>query len=429
MKCDKCNHENSIYNIICEKCGAPLKIEENFILQEKYRIKGKPIEIEDLEKTQKMPDFNNTRKKVSKVVIFIIIALIVSLFYYLYCFLVDNNSKKLITEYNNLMKNSSLTLFYFGNNEKLNEIANTFSTNYDYNYLNIRTNDISSRKKNSIRKELNIYNVSSTFVIVRNGVPIVNSTNIKSGDELISFLQDNQLIPQVLEDTTVVLESFKGIANIDEATVIYLPTSYSDDIEKNDKILDTLSKQYNFSYQRINSYLLSKKQLLKIMSQLGFSEIQKDLIIYVMDGQIVKIIEDTATDGNSYFHLLSNHDIIDVSSKNYLININIGKFESLVKDKNKNVILIGTDTCTYCDRMRPILGQIAYQYNISIHYLNASTDLNKVSGIIKEIGYKEGLTSTPFLLVVENGKYIDSVIGLSEKTLYVDTLSEVGVIK
>lgn len=428
MKCDKCGHDNSVYSIICEECEAPLKIEKNLVLQDKYRNKGEHIDIDDIEKTQKMPDFNHTRKKVSKVVLFIIMLFTISLFYYLYCFLVDNHSKKLINEYNNLMDNSSLSLFYFGNDNKLNELASTYSKNYDYDYLNMRTSDISSRKKKSIRKDLNIYNLSSTFVIVKEGVPIATTSNINE-EELIKFLQYNQIIPLTLGDTTDVLNSIKEISNMEEATIIYMPTSYSDNIETNNEILTNLSKQYNFKYENINAYLLSKKQLLKVMSFLGFSEIQEDLIIYVLDGKVVKVIVDTATDENSYFHLLSDYDIIDISSENYLVKINLNKFENIIKDKSKNVVLICTDANLYCERVRPILGQIAYQYNISINYLNVTNDLTNISNLIKSIGYKDGLTSSPFLIVVENNKYIDSVIGLSDKTLYVDKLTEIGIIK
>jgi len=40
MKCKKCGHVNSEYSIICENCNAPLSIEENKALQEKYHNKN-----------------------------------------------------------------------------------------------------------------------------------------------------------------------------------------------------------------------------------------------------------------------------------------------------------------------------------------------------------------------------------------------------
>lgn len=429
MKCDKCSHDNSEYSIICEKCSAPLKIEKNEFLQEKHREKGIHIDIVDLEKTQKMPDFNHTKKKVSKVMIFFFAILLIITFYYLYCFFIDNNSKKLIDEYHGIMKDSTLAVFYFGDNKEINEKCQIYSTNYDFDYLNIKTSDISLRKKNEIRKNLNIYNLTSTFVIISNGVPISTITNVKSSEELLNYLQNNNLIPLVLGDTSTVTNDFKISITSEDGLLIYLPTSYKEDIEETDKVLVNISSQYNFNYKKIDAYLLSRKQLLKIMSQLGFSEIQEDLLIYVNSGNIVNVIEDTATDENSYFKLLTNYDIIDISSKDYLINISTSKFESLIKEKNKNVILIGTNNCNYCDRVKPILGQIAYQYGFSIYYLDATKDLNKISDLIKESGYSNGVSSTPFLMISENKKIVDCIIGLSDKKLYIDKLTEIGVIK
>jgi hypothetical protein len=429
MKCDKCSHDNSEYNIICEKCGAPLKIENNLFLQEKYRKKGKPIEIIDLEKTQKMPDFNQTKKTVSKAVLGFLIIISLTLIYYLYGFFVDTHSKKLISEYNNLMKNSSLAVLYFGDDVKLNDVGKIYSDNYDFEYLNIRTNDISSRKKTEIRKELNIFNLTSTFVIISNGVPIATVTNIKQKEELLVFLQEHYIVPLMLDDTASVIEQFKTLLDTEEETIIYLPTSYSSSIESNDQALVSISAQYGFNYGKVNSYLLSRKQLLKIMSQLGFSEIQDDLLIYVVDGKVDEIIVDTATDESSYFHLLSSYDIIDLSNEDYLVNLSISKFETLITEKRKSIILIGSENCTYCERVKPILGQIAYQYGITIHYLDSTRNSNIISSLIKESGYTNGLSSTPFVFIVENSKFIECIVGLSDKKLYIEKLTEVGVIK
>lgn len=429
MKCDKCNHDNSEYSIICEKCSAPLNIEKNIFLQEKYREKGTHIDIEDLEKTQKMPDFNHTKKKVSYVMIFFFSLLLIFVLYYLYGFFVDNNSKKIIDEYNSLMKNSTLAIFYFGDDKEIDEKCQIYSSNYDFEYLNIQTSDISRKKKNEIRKNLNIYNLTSTFVIVSNGVPISSVTKITDAEKLLEYLQNNNLVPLIIGDTNPILNDFKSSISSDDGMLIYLPTSYDEINDKKDQILINISEQYNLDYKKIDAYLLSKKQLLKMMSQLGFSEIQEDLLVYVNSGSVVNVIEATTTDENSYFKLLTNYGIIDISSKDYLVNISSSKFESLIKEKNKNVILIGTDNCNYCDRVRPILGQIAYQYGITLYYLDATKDLNKISDLIKEGGYSNGLSSAPFLMISENKKIVDYVIGLSEKKLYIDKLTEIGVIK
>ena len=60
--------------------------------------------------------------------------------------------------------------------------------------------------------------------------------------------------------------------------------------------------------------------------------------------------------------------------------------------------------------------------------LNISWD--ELANILnKELGYEEGLTTTPFVLVVENNKYVDSIIGLADKELYITKFIEYGFIK
>lgn len=164
------------------------------------------------------------------------------------------------------------------------------------------------------------------------------------------------------------------------------------------------------------------------MTQLGYSEIQEDLILYIVDGKVEQTVKDTKK--KDYFQLLSSYDIIDTSSADYLVSISYNKFlEMMIDEKEKYVILIGSNDCLSCDRVRPILGQLANQNQIVIYYLNATSEWDNISAKVKELGVETGLTSTPFMIIVEKGKILDSVVGFATRSLYIEKLTEMGVIR
>ena len=104
MKCDKCGHDNNKYSVICEQCGAPLDIEKNPFLQEKYHHKGKHIDIEEIEKVKPKPDFNTTRKTVSKVLVILFIVLFAAFCYVVGTYLIDRESEEMWKTYQNYRK-------------------------------------------------------------------------------------------------------------------------------------------------------------------------------------------------------------------------------------------------------------------------------------------------------------------------------------
>lgn len=427
MKCEKCGHENGPYAIICEKCGTPLKIEENKLLQEKYHDKGKHIDIEEIVEINEAPDFNKTRKKVFKVLVFTIIILIAFLLYFVGSYLLDKGSKEVLDTYSDYMKNSSLALFYFGEEKEIDSLCQNYSKDYGFDYLNIQIHKISQKNKRKMQQELNIYNVTSALVVIKSGVPIVSLPQVEE-EEVLPFLQENELVPKQLGDANEQLEEFKKATSSENPVLLYLPTSYREDIDNSSKALRSISEQYNLEYYEVKGYYLSKKQLMKLMTQLGYSEIQEDLILYIVDGKVEQTVKDTKK--KDYFQLLSSYDIIDTSSADYLVSISYNKFlEMMIDEKEKYVILIGSNDCLSCDRVRPILGQLANQNQIVIYYLNATSEWDNISAKVKELGVETGLTSTPFMIIVEKGKILDSAVGFATRSLYIEKLTEMGVIR
>ena len=48
---------------------------------------------------------------------------------------------------------------------------------------------------------------------------------------------------------------------------------------------------------------------------------------------------------------------------------------------------------------------------------------------LTSLGYKEVKLSTPLIMITENSQLLDYIIGFSEKSLYEEKFSELGVIR
>ena len=196
----------------------------------------------------------------------------------------DKKSEKLLAHYRQYLHDSSVAVFYFGEEENIHELCEQYSKTYEFDYLQLKSNQLSRRKKQQIRTQ---------------------------------FLKKEQVIPERLEDISGDSEKFKEAFQADVA-LVYFPTGYHSSIEKSSQTLSEISSQYSLPYYEIKGYLFSRNQLLKMMNQIGYSEIQDDLILYIVDGKVEKVIVDTEKKESRYLELLELYDIIDTSSTNFV---------------------------------------------------------------------------------------------------------------
>ena len=135
MKCEKCNHENSEYDIICENCGSPLNIEKNIELKLKYNNKQRAIDIDEIEIEDTEAVFEDTKKKVSKVLIVVFFFLIILFIIFGFNIYKDYNSSDVLNKYETFIENNSIGIIYIGNDEKANKYLEDCSLEYEYNYF------------------------------------------------------------------------------------------------------------------------------------------------------------------------------------------------------------------------------------------------------------------------------------------------------
>lgn len=111
------------------------------------------------------------------------------------------------------------------------------------------------------------------------------------------------------------------------------------------------------------------------------------------------------------------------------VEIGIDKYLELYKGSEKSLILIARPTCGYCQIAKPIIQNLAHEYDITVNYLNTDelSESEHTKLIQSDEYFAEGY-GTPILLVVMDGKIVDKVDGLTDKEHYKEFMSQHGFI-
>ena len=96
--------------------------------------------------------------------------------------------------------------------------------------------------------------------------------------------------------------------------------------------------------------------------------------------------------------------IKDGKSSDLIEEVSYSELQSIIKKKEKNVILIGRDDCSHCISFRPTVESVAKQYKMKVYYINTNTidneeDYNALWTFFDASG-------TPTTAVVSDGKLI-----------------------
>ena len=95
----------------------------------------------------------------------------------------------------------------------------------------------------------------------------------------------------------------------------------------------------------------------------------------------------------------------------------------------KSLILLGRETCQYCQIAEPILQKLSKQYDLEILYLNTDTfSDDDITNFLNSDETFSDSFGTPFLFIVENGRIVDKVDGVVDTALYEDFLIANGLI-
>jgi len=427
MKCEKCGYSNSEYDIICENCGAPLNIENNIELQKKYNNKQRAIDIEKIVPDNTELVFNRTKKKVSYMLIFLFIIFMfgtIVLIGYLYN---DSKQNDTINQLNDFLNTNKLGIIYIGNDSDINSKLEEYKDKYNVNYKYFNTKKINRIKKKKIKNKLKVKNINNTIFILEND-KVKNHINIK--ENIDEFLQKNEVIPKYIGDAKKVVNDYDKALLSDEPLVMYIANNKNESNEEHQKNISKFCEEYEINYIFIEGYYLADNQKLKLLNKINYSEIHDELIIIVDERKVLKVTETVPNDKKDYFEIISSYGIIDERSAREFDRANLKEFNTLISNKEKNVILIENNDCTYCEKLKPIVGKIALKNNFKVYSI-VLDDSNKdsIEGKLKEIGFSEEKIVPPLVIVTEDSHLLDYVVGLSDKNIYVDKFTQLGIIR
>ena len=158
-----------------------------------------------------------------------------------------------------------------------------------------------------------------------------------------------------------------------------------------------------------------------------------------MDNQILLVIKDNKMianirgvhSKNTYIETLYDVGFID-NLEDKLNELSYNEFKSLIKDNNKNIVLLIQDNSADSEKVYELLNQMVYNYDIDVNYINLgktnSEVYQKVKNKLKDMGYEE-VVSMPMVLIIESNKVVDYIVGNSTEKYFLDSFIENGVIK
>lgn len=102
--------------------------------------------------------------------------------------------------------------------------------------------------------------------------------------------------------------------------------------------------------------------------------------------------------------------------------VSIEEYLTLIKEEEKNVILIARPTCGFCEQFTPVLKEATDDLKITVNYVDtdkfSNEDWNTFNSSFEYLKTTEW--GTPLILVTENGKLVAENQGYTE----LDTIKE-----
>lgn len=200
-----------------------------------------------------------------------------------------------------------------------------------------------------------------------------------------------------------------------------------------DPILTALEDEYGFDHFYLNTDKITAKQLDAALVKLGIDKNNYGTPYFVIakDGKkIDELIGFVYEKG--LFDFLQKNSIIESDAKLAFNYVDYNSFNNLYKSSTAQVAVIGQNFCGYCTQAHPILKQIIKEENITINYLNTSylteTENNNLNAGLKAANFNDNW-GTPLMLIIKDGKVVDSINGVTTKKAYVDFLKENNIIE
>lgn len=226
-----------------------------------------------------------------------------------------------------------------------------------------------------------------------------------------------------------------SLYNGNETSIIYIGRKTCGYCQLFNPVIKSLSEKYQFDYHFIDTDKLTNKDLLKVLDIVGIDEnnFGTPYLVIAKDGK--KIVDQNGyTDEVGLFELLQEAGIIDKDETNPYVasddNEVVKSFIEVFNSSSKRLVYIGRPTCTFCQKLSPILEEVAKEYNIDYYYINTDEiQANELAAILLKLGRKTSTFGTPYLAIVQNGEKIGEQPGYVEKEGLIEFLEKNGLVE
>ena len=224
-------------------------------------------------------------------------------------------------------------------------------------------------------------------------------------------------------------------------SLIYVGDLSKDKFSSKESDLLELRSKYDTSIKALNKEDISDEAWATI-EKLN-PEIKNDAYIFIEEGKIVYAASDLTKDRidtliNKYYN-----DIIPEDEIAYKTFKTYKEFMKIVDSKTVSMIVFGRNSCSWCNKFKPVYNDAAAKYKIDIYYLDSdnfnSSEYSKIinSGITIPAKCTDTNTATPLssgfgtplTLFTKNGKSIDCISGYTNAEGLDNNLKTVGLIK
>ena len=133
-----------------------------------------------------------------------------------------------------------------------------------------------------------------------------------------------------------------------------------------------------------------------------------------------------------FFEFLKKNGFIGEDEKLALNYIDYNKYTEMLENGSKEIFVMVQTGCSHCEDAKPVLEEIAKEYDIKINILNISNfeSEEEHTKFTESLSYlNENEWGTPLMLIVENKEIKDKKEGFSSKEDYIEFFKKNGYIK
>lgn len=238
-------------------------------------------------------------------------------------------------------------------------------------------------------------------------------------------------------------EEFKKLKNSNSFGVYYIGDVNKDDYKNIEKSLLNAKDKFDVNIKSLNKKDLSKTEKSEFISNYENFE-EEDVYVFVLDGNIVYTSKSDITN-NRLIELINKYynNIIPESEIAYKTVSTYKAYMKLVDSKKVTVAVFGRNSCSWCNKYKPVYNEVANEYKLDIYYFDSDSfdkkEYNKIMNSDLKIpakctdsGKDQSLSEgfgTPLTMITKKGKAIDCISGYVDKDGLIKKLTENGLIK